>query len=350
MTPEHGPPGLVLPAVRRFWRVVLALTAGVGLAAASGLAALDVRTYQRTATYLVASSPAVGSDAALVSTNTDRAARDYAVVLQQDEQLLARLAARVGRDADDVRERLQSSYEPASSAIRLRYSGTTADEVAVLFAELDRVVGSEGLVTAGFPAGAVRPLSTTGEVTAVEDPFRAHPSSGLLLGLAAGVAGAVALERARPRVAGRRHLQWLTRRPVVEVPATSDEALEALVVRLLAPQPTPQRVLVVGTERSADAAAQALAQRLRTRTPALVRAGALAPAAGEVTLEQVPRSALPDVERRSPGASWLLVVEPGSTVRGVGAALDLVRSAGSVVVAVTARGEPAEPVPIGAAP
>jgi hypothetical protein len=335
MTPEHGPPGLVWPALTRHWRVILGITAGVGLAVAIVLNSADVRTYYRTSRYLVAAVPASATDARpIVTLSTDRIARNYATVLGSDDGLLSTLAARVGRSTEAVRDRLFVGYQARTSTIVVYYRGDNTREVRAFFAEFDRQITSFGIPSTNLPPRAVRPMrSGAKDVVSLVDPLRAHPAWGLLAGLVTGLATALALERAHPRVAGRAHLQSVTDLPVLEVSGGSSEALEAVVVRLLAPEQTPRRVVVVPVEASHRDISSALVDRIRRTAVDLVTQGTLAPAAETVpVLLDVP--AVPAIS----GTSWLVVTRPGASVRAVGAALERLARSGRVLVVLLSSG------------
>src|SRR3954468_10398431 len=103
MTFGGGGQGLARSALTRRWRVGLLVTAIVGLALTFALDRLQVRSYQRVGSYLVTQTS--GTSDRLVSANTDRAARDYAAVIQRDERLLGVLAHAVGRSESATRDR-----------------------------------------------------------------------------------------------------------------------------------------------------------------------------------------------------------------------------------------------------
>jgi hypothetical protein len=283
---QDGVPGLVWSPLRRHWRWVLGLTAALGLTLTLLLDGTSTHRYSLTETYLVtAAAPATGAaatDAALVSANTDRAARDYAVVLRSDDRLLAALASTTDRSPEQVRAALRTGYRPASSTIEVSYHAAQAAQVRALFAELDRLVASDSIGSSNFAPGLVRPLHADRPLSSTTLIAGVHPGVGLVGGLLVGLLAALLLSRGRPRVANRLQLQVLTDRPVLVLDGTP-EALEALAVRALGCG--SERVCVVATDPEPRAAElrDALA-RLSDAPPVVVASTVVAPERGETAV------------------------------------------------------------------
>lgn len=316
------PVGLVGPALRRWWRVVLLVSAALGLATTVALDTQDPESRQLQRAYLVGAST---GGAALVTANTDRTARDAAPVLERDNSLVAEIGRVTGRDADSVRARLTVVHERGTSALRITYAGSSADEVLAAFDALDGIATTTGIPSAGIAPGALRPLQGSRDVVTRVDPVRSHPAWGLLVGLLVGSVSALLLERSRPRLLHRRHLQALTARSVLEIGSQGSEQVDVLATRLLRAE--PQRVAVLVTSDDQHVRAADLADDLRI---ALARLGAPVPVC-PATVDDLHGLAqgAPD-----PEVAWLLVVDERQRLRDVGDALDRTASCADLVLVV----------------
>lgn len=256
------PPALAEQALRRRWRAVLlaGLVAGVPLSVAGS--ALPEQTYRVTQGYLV-TRDAPGAPA-VVTANTDRAARDYASVLREDEQLLEDVARRSGTSAAHVRERLLTGYLPGAGTLFVRYEAADRAEVLHVLAELDRAFSA---TTASAPRAV--PLDATA-VETIPNRLNPFPAAGLLVALLAAAAAAVLAERLRPRLTTPAEVRAVTSLPLLQVDAEADVAL--VVRRALRCQPAEVVVLAAPGEEESAAAFCELFDRVREQ---LAQAGDL---------------------------------------------------------------------------
>lgn len=257
------PPGLVRQALTRHWPWLLAVALLAGAPLSHVMQQQPERLWSSLEVYLVPSADEDGG--LLVTSNTDRAARDYASVLRSDELLLTRLADAVHRSERHVRDHLEVGYLPRTGSIAVRYTAGDRREVQGVLDELDRLVSDTGLPSAQIGPGRVRPLGAA-ELTSSRNPLNPFPGAGVLAALALAGVAALLLERSRPRVLGRGNLRTLTDLPVLEVGTEAD--VELLAVRLLRAAPAGVSVLVTDG-LAADAAARLL-QRVSEALPGLV--------------------------------------------------------------------------------
>ena len=317
MSRPDAAPGLLRLAIARHWLGIAAFAVLVGIPATTVMAAQPAQTYRATRAYLV--GVPVPIDGQVVTTNTDRAARDYGTVLRRDSVLLAKLARAVHTSVAHVRDHLDAGYVPGSSALFVRYESSKRAEGDAVFAELDRLIRAEGIPTSSLPKGVVRPLGG-GQVEVRRSYLRVVPGEGLLLAVLLAVVVAVLVERMRPDVRSHRHLQAQTDRSVLWLSDAAD--LNALAVRALR---KTGRVRVLGVDGDADG--ERLAARLSVTADALVAQGALPADHGSIEPARLPTVS-------EPGDRWLVVAPVGSLLRPVEQALDALAEAGDVIVVV----------------
>jgi capsular polysaccharide biosynthesis protein len=324
MTAEDAVPGLVGFALRRHWRVVLAVTVAVGLLASAVLLRQPAHTYRVTKGYLVALEK--GEDPTVITDQSDRFARDYASVLRTDSAVLDEIGDRIGTSGSYVRRHLKVAYVPSSSTIVIRFESSKRAEVTAAFAALDTLVEVDGIPTRNIGPGLLRSLGTPPTVT-LTNPLRRVPGTGFVLGLLVALGVAVLLERIRPRIINRAHLQSMTDRSTLSV--DQPDGLEVLAVRVLGPMPT--RVVLTAADGTVAAAAR-LSLRL-TAVAASLAEGRLDRAVLDVPFH-VEVNADPDLlsDAVQPGDCWLVLTDVGSPLHRTELVLQALDAAADLVV------------------
>ena len=311
--PRTRAPSFAEHALRHHWKGVLLLAVLAGVPLSWLISTVPHTTYRVTQGYVVADVAEDGDR--VVTANSDRAARDYATVLRNDQALVAELAREVDVPADDVADRLSAGYLPGAGTLFVRYDAEDRREVLAVMAALDRILTSQGTPAGGIDPGDVTPLG----VPPVEErglPVGAVPGAGFVVALLGAAAAALLLERLRPRVVDARQVRAAT--DVAVVALDGPDALELLAFRVLAG--APDRVLVRAVPGVGGDAAQTLAYDLVARG--------------------VPAS-VADPLSTGP-ATWVLLAELPGSQRAVEDAVQELGSAQDVVVAVRSA------VPVGA--
>jgi hypothetical protein len=322
----------VLASAARNYRCVLGVLLLVGIPLSLISERQPLHTYRATKPYLVAGGSA--NNAAVITGDTDRVARDYAAVLRSDDNLLDELAAAVHRSRDSVAARLQVGYVTAGSTIFVRYEAARAAEVKTLFTALDEAVTRTTGPSPGVPVGFVRPLGTA-QLEERRNLLRPFPGAAALGSLLLGFLVAVVLERSRGRVLHPARLRGLTDHAVL--PATEPEQVQAVLVRALMGH--PERVVVATVELGGPLAQQVVAALSATRDDLIAR-GELDPG-----IPVVP-SGPPGPGAVTVADAVVLVATPRTALRSVRDALQLWDAAGDLVLAVF----PERPVRVDAAP
>ena len=311
--PGTRAPSFAEHALRHRWKGVLLLTALAGVPLTWLISTVPQTTYRVTQGYVVADVAEDGDRA--VTANSDRAARDYAAVLRTDDALVDEVADEVDVPADDVADRLSAGYLPGAGTLFVRYDAEDRREVLDVMAALDRILTSQGAPAGGMAPGDVTPLGVP-PVEQLGLPVDDIPGAGFVAALLGAAAGAVLLERLRPRVVDATQVRAATDTAVVSL--DGPDALELLAFRLSSS--APDRVLVRAVPGVENDAAQRLAY-------ALVARGVPAQVADPLS---------------SGPASWVLLAELPGSQREVEDAIQACGSAADVVVAVRSA------VPVGA--
>ena len=315
---------LVENALRHHWALVLVLGAVLGAGATWALDRLPVVTYRATQGYVVAAV-----EDGPVTANSDRAARDYATVLRTDDALITRVAqaARVQPDrvrdrldVDDVRDRLEVGYLPGSGTVFARYEAESRREVLDVMAALDRVLVEGGAPAGGIGPETVRPL---GLPPLEKRDAGLFPGVGLVAGLLMAAAGAVLLERVRPRLSDRAQVRETTGRSVLEL--TGPASVDLLVARVLVGR--PERVHVLVRDGIDPSVATAVAERLAQARSALVAAGQAPVSASAVSFGVT--DAAGDARGR---VAYVILARLSGSLRAVEGALEQVADDDAVVV------------------
>lgn len=318
------PPTLVEYALRRRWKLVVLATVLVGGPLAYLLAAMPATSYRVTQGYVVAGSDTL--DDGPVTANSDRAARDYASVLRNDTAVVTALSEAASVSPGRVRDRLAVGYLPGAGTLFARYEAPERQEVLNVLGALDRVLVVDGVPFGGISPGQVRPLGLPA-VERVPNRLNPFPGAGVVAALLAAVAGAVLLERMRPRVIDVGQLRQLTDRAVIEL--TEPDPLALLAFRLAAHNPEDVRVLALPAVSAS--AADEFAVQLGDAFDLLVDTGDLSGAAQGLL---VSRATGVGLDATASASAWVLLVGLPAPMRPLVDALEALRLSPDVVLAV----------------
>lgn len=339
----HSPhPSAGLGAAAGRFALLVAVCAAVGAAAAAAMSAASERTFSANGHYVVPPSTGQASPEALTPFDAERIARTYAVVLAEDEELLASLATTTGIDADDIADRVSAVALPNSSAVRVTYDGRTSSEVRSFFAALDDAITAPVPPTVNLRAGTLRELQAADEVIRSGGATPLAPIAGGLAGLLLGLGAASVLARGRPLVRRAEDLRGLDGPVAVDLRANDHYSVAAVAVRLLDDLPADGLLAVVTSPGDVAGRVESIAEQLRQATGTLVAERAL-PA--ERTGVYWSSAVLSDVPGAGQGARvaqdadrTLLLVAADTPLRGVASTVADLRDLGvsDVVVAVVA--------------
>ncbi len=272
-------------ALRRFW--VVALVAGLvaGLATVLLVRATASTTWAGEATYVVpiAEPPAntvagtpgvVDPRAANSPVDANRFAQSYATLLVEDGALLTHLSESTGLDVADVVGGTEAVPVPDSPIVRVTFGAATEEQVAAYFTALTAAFAETPAVTPNIMPGSIEPLR---ELQVGEQQGLAPLAwvLGVLAALAAGLGGAVLLERADPRLRTDADVRELVSWPVLPAPdVDGDTRTEVLVERAVRAGRSVGAVAVLGLPgmpghdvREANARLERVHTALRHRAP-----------------------------------------------------------------------------------
>jgi hypothetical protein len=316
--------------LRRFADLFL-ICALAGGAAAAFFSYHTPTTYTAAAIYLVPASPGqtVSNGTTLTSFDAERFAATYAVVLGNDQQLLAAMSHPLDRRPQELSSHTQAVLLPNTSAVRVTYVGPTRAAVTAYFSTLTGFVQSSTPPTPNIRPGTLRLLQPPKNIVHDGGGTWVAPVAGALAGLLIAYAAAAIRAQSAPRVNTAQDLRAVHGGGVLEIDLADPQTVEALAVRTLQDAPPTAQVAVLAPSGRYLAVTQELGAALqRVAAQARWQSATLDSGAGERLAQEASRS--------------VLVVPRGALVGQAAASLADLRDLGTsdVLIAVPLRPGP----------
>jgi len=286
VTSSASPSSHFWTALRRFWWVVLAVTALTAAAANASAPFAPAQQYTAEGGFLVPVRVVQDPGTSPVRTTTPNdaqlLARTYAVVLESDPSILTSISQQTGAPVEQLLGGLEVEAVSSTAVVQVSFTSTDEALTRAYFAALNNALATG--VTPNIPVGNLILLQEA-QVTEEANFEVSNSAIGIVAGLLLGLAVAMLLERLDSRVRSSNDLRSLTDLPVIDLSrGTTPVADDVLALRALRLAPHVSEVAVVGADARAARVAGDLVDRLRAASEGLSRA------ATETGTDPVPRA------------------------------------------------------------
>jgi capsular polysaccharide biosynthesis protein len=307
-------------ALRRFGAIALLVAVVCGVLTTWLVDKVSTPTYTAEGTFIVPIVPPPATGTVVLPGTPARPtspgdaqvfAKNYSVVVSQDQALLTALAGPTQMSVTDLGKAITAVNVPSSAAIKVTFTAESRQAVMAYFKTMQTIVTAPNSPTGNLPAGNLQVLRQPESITTQRGLTPVAPFVGVLMGVLLGVSTAVLLERLNPQVRSADDLRAMVAWPVLDLSERAPESrYESIVLRVLQGRPDVHRAAVACTAGVSREFTSVLAERLARAEADLRRSGRLPAAEHATRWEALGRLPDPLAERGAQDAGAVVLAVP----------------------------------------